>query len=300
MPGVGVFLPRSMTGYGSEESEYAGYRIQVEIRSVNHRGLDIQVRMPRELWPLECNIREVVQSYIFRGRIDIYIALVKVPDDAVRINVDHALARAYYNALRELEESIPLLPQKICSLELARFPEVLVQNREALDLENAWQSLQSALKGALAQLVDFREKEGQRLAEDLLPRLKNIASLVQRVEERNSIIVDSYREKLVTRLHHLLPEGGLDEQRLYQELALFAERSDISEEIVRLKSHLSSFFEVMERKGVVGRRMDFILQEMLREVNTIAAKGNDVETAKIVVEMKSELEKIREQIQNLE
>ena len=293
-------MARSMTGYGRGEDEKKGYRFIVEMRSVNHRSIDVQVKMPRELWPLEVKIREVMQEEISRGRVEIYVNMVSAPEDAVSIKVDHSLAKAYYNALLELERCFALPSDKIGALELARFPELLLQDRDAVNLDTAWQPLHNALQEALSQLVGFREKEGRRLAEDFVPRLQEVRLLAHKVEERNPRVVESYREKLVKRLEDILPEGGLDVQRLYQEVAFFAEKSNITEEVVRLKSHLDTFAEVMEMGGPVGRRMDFILQEMLREVNTVASKSSDTGMAKMSVEIKSELEKIREQIQNLE
>ncbi|MGR6835710.1 YicC/YloC family endoribonuclease [Syntrophomonas erecta] len=290
---------KSMTGFGRSQFNDIGYQVSCEMRSVNHRYLDIGVRIPRRYAPLEELIKEEVKKYVQRGRIDISINIEKSEETTRNIKVDKDLAIAYYSYLKEIAENLNISPQ-IKIIDLFRLPEVFSLEDEAEDLEKIWTVLNVAVNEAVQELTFMREKEGQNLVKDILLRSQLIASMVEQLEIRSPEVAKEHVDKLHARMVELVAKEMVDEQRILQEAAIFADRVNITEEIVRLKSHVQHLNELMASEEPVGRKSDFLVQEMFREINTIASKANDYEMSRIVVDAKAELEKIREQLQNIE
>jgi uncharacterized protein (TIGR00255 family) len=289
-----------MTGFGQADS-VAGedYYYKVEIRSVNHRFLDIAVRLPRDLQALEERVRCAVQQAAGRGRVEVSVFGSQVNAGKKRVILNRSLAESYYRALYELSEVCGEGDLPGAEL-LSGFPEVLSLENEAPDLETAWSVLAPVINRALAQLVEQRRAEGERLASDIRQRLLLVESYLAELAGRAPAVADEYRKKLTERLKEYLGGCGLDEARLFAEAALFADRSNITEELVRLRSHLAYFRQTMALDETVGRKLDFLAQELFREINTIGSKAGDFELARLVVEIKAELEKVREQVQNIE
>lgn len=291
---------RSMTGYGLAESgPDEAIRFKVEIRSVNHRYLDVAIRLPRELQSLEDRVRKSVQQAVGRGRVDVYLSWRADSADTVHVTIDRDLAQAYYQALLQLSQFCAV--KELPSLEvLSRFPDVLRVEKEQTDNDEFWFLLEPVLREAITQLAIQRGEEGERLALDINKRLKDLTVIANLVENRAPQVVDEYRRKIENRLKELLSQADFDPARVLTEAAVFADRSNVTEELVRLASHLTAFQAALLEEGPVGRKLDFLTQELLREVNTVGSKANDYLVAKLVVEMKTELEKIREQVQNIE
>ncbi|MFO7173743.1 MAG: YicC/YloC family endoribonuclease [Bacillota bacterium] len=297
---------RSMTGYGRGEASGPDGRLVAEIRAVNHRFAEVVVRLPRSLTALEDRVRRMVQQQVARGRVEVTVTWEEGGERPRRVKVDKDLALAYYNALREIA-SVTGSKIEITSDSLARWPDVLTVEEAEVDPESQWPVLAEALAGALAGLVAMREREGEALAADLRARLDRVAELVAAIGDRAPLVVQEYRERLSRRLDELLGPGVVDPARLAQEVAIFADRCDITEELKRLQSHLSQFRAELDGESPpdggprpVGRKLDFLVQEMGREINTVGAKAQDLAIAAAVVEVKTELEKIREQVQNIE
>ncbi|MCL6449828.1 MAG: YicC family protein [Acetobacteraceae bacterium] len=291
---------RSMTGYGRSEAKVGARAVTVEVRSLNHRFCEVGVRLPREFSPLEDRIRKLVQARLARGRVEVHVSARDVGEGARRVKVDKGLAMAYYKALRELESHLDI--DGSWGIELiAGLPEVLGPEEEEQDVEAAWPPLMDAVSRALDGVVLMREREGQALREDLLHRIQCLEQVKKAIEERAPLVLEEYRQKLKARAAELLGPGATpDEGRLALEVALFAERSSIAEELVRLSSHLAQMAAVLEGDEPMGRRLEFLLQEVNREVNTIGSKTSDLDTIRLVLEAKGELEKMREQAQNIE
>jgi len=292
-------LANSMTGFGRGEAEGLGYRFSIEIKSVNHRYLEVLVKTPRTLNVFEDPIRKIIQESVQRGRIEIYINSKETEEKKSLVKVDKDLALAYDNSLKELAS---LLNSAYLTdiYRLVSLPEVLRVEDEETDLEALWPLLAGAVQDALAELLEMRQSEGERLCFDLSARLATLKKITDRISLRAPLVVVEYQERLKERLNNLLSDAVLDETRLAMEVALFADRAAIDEELVRLYSHFEQFEKILNTAGPVGRKLDFLVQEMNREVNTIGSKANDLEIAQLVVDGKSELEKIREQIQNIE
>lgn len=291
---------RSMTGYGRGEAQTPAGRFTVEVRSVNARFGEVLVRLPRDVTPLEDRVRAVVQSRVLRGRVEVTI----MRDDraartkSVRADVD--LAAAYAQALRDLADVIGVADGMSLS-QVAAFPDVIRVEEAKEDLDALWPALAPAVEAAAGDLVAMREAEGRRLAEDLEARLGRVEVLAAEVEARSRLATSEHAARLRERITELLAGFPLDESRLAAEVAIFAERSDVSEEVTRLRSHIAQFrADLRENPGAVGRRLEFVLQEMGREVNTTGSKANDLEITRAVIAMKGELESVREQIQNVE
>jgi len=295
---VGV-LPRSMTGFGRGEAEGHGKKFTVEVKSVNHRYCEVMLRMPRGMVSLEEKARRYILSRLARGRVDGFITVEDCAEKTAVVKVDKVLAASYYKAMEELISNLGISsgikPEHLFSL-----PGVFSLEEPAEDIEAYWPVLEQALTGAVDGLLDMRSTEGVRLQEDLLSRLELIRVVLKGIEDRSPEVVEDYRFRLNQRLQEWLKDSTLDMNRLMAEVAVFAERSNITEEVVRLYSHIDQTGETLGMEEPVGRKLDFLLQEMNREINTIASKASDLQIAKAAVEIKSELEKIREQVQNLE
>ena len=290
---------KSMTGYGRGEAVVPGKKFTVELKAVNHRYNEVVLRLPRSLSPLEDRIRRLIQSRISRGRVDGFLGVEECGEKTAVVKVDKALAAAYYKAMKELQESLGM-EGKVKLKHLLSLPGVMAVEEPAEDVDGWWPAVREAAEGALDGLVQMRVAEGGQLAADLLKRVERVALLNDKIRERSPVVVEDYRERLTARLCDFLKEGCLDADRLAAEAALFAERSNITEETVRLESHLNQVRNCLGAEEPVGRKLDFLIQEMNREINTVASKANDLEISRWVVEVKSELEKIREQVQNIE
>ena len=292
-------MVKSMTGYGRGEARGLGKNITVELRSVNHRFSEVVVRMPIQFSALEERVRKTILEQVARGRVDVFVTVDMNGERPKQVKVDLALAKAYYNALKEIEDSLGL--QGIVDpAKIANFPDVLKAAEEDDDLEQLWLVLEQAVRQATGQLVTMRQVEGAKLKADLLHRLQIIKEFNKDIEGRAPQVVEEYRQKLHARVQGMVPGMELDEGRLAMEVVFFADRSAITEEIVRLNSHLEQAGNSLELNESVGRKLDFLVQEMNREVNTIGSKSSDLKISATVVEVKSELEKIKEQVQNIE
>jgi len=292
-------LLRSMTGFGRGEAQGLGKKITVELKSVNHRFGEVVLRMPKQYVALEEKARRLVQEKVARGRVDGFISVDQYDEKIPTVKVDKALAASYHKAMEDLLKGLGM-SEAIRADHILAVPGVIILENPAEDVEEWWPVLEEALRGALGGLLEMRESEGGRLKIDLLDRLERIRKMTSEIEVRSPLVVEEYRSRLVQRLSEWLADSTLDMNRVMAEVVVFAEKSSITEEIVRLKSHLSQAGQSLGAGDPVGRKLDFIIQEMHREINTISSKSSDVQISAIVVEVKSELEKIREQVQNLE
>jgi uncharacterized protein (TIGR00255 family) len=292
-------MVRSMTGFGRSQVNDEGYQISCEIRGVNHRFLDPHIRMPRRYNVLEEKIKEEIKGCIQRGRLEININVDKTDDSQRTLKVDKGLDIAYYNYLKEIAENLNI-SKEIRVIDVFRLPEVFSLQDEEEDLELVWSIMQRAVKEAINSVLEMREKEGFNLAQDILARNEVILSRVRELELRSPEVEAEYRKKLHARIMEIIDPDLLDENRLLQEVAIFSDKTSITEEIVRLKSHVEHLKELLAFEDAVGRKCDFLVQEMFREINTISSKSNDLKMSQIVVDVKAEIEKIREQLQNIE
>jgi uncharacterized protein (TIGR00255 family) len=289
----------SMTGFGrgTSETEEMGYTI--EIKSVNHRYLDLNIKLPKSLISLEGKIRREIQSKINRGKIDLFLTqnVYQIKNEKAIFNKE--VADSFYLCLKSIKERYNIADDISVSL-ISRFPEVITLEQKDEDLESIWELINKALAEAIDKLNVMRGTEGEKLKDDVKIKLIGIEKMVSAVEEKAPMIPVMYKEKLQNRLSELLSDNQIDESRLYTEVTMFSDRSCIDEEIVRLKSHISQLKSTLDINEPIGRKLDFIIQEMNRETNTIGSKANDLEITKYVLEMKNDIEKIREQIQNIE
>ncbi|MEG0584855.1 MAG: YicC/YloC family endoribonuclease [Christensenellaceae bacterium] len=288
-----------MTGFGKSEIAIDGRKIRVEIKSVNHRFLDISIRQPRFLMFLEDDVRKLLKMHLNRGRIDVFINYSSEREDAKKVLVDMPLVRAYVEAANQIVKQTEIKDDLAIS-HIMRLPDVVTYEEEDSDEEALKDLLTINLNAALAELMDARQREGNQLKNDIVKRLDLILESVQRIHEKEDTVVDEYKQKLNDRLKEILDGSEVDQQKLAQEVAFFADRCNITEEIVRIKSHVKHFKASMEENTPQGRNMDFIVQELNREFNTIGSKSQDMEIVEAVIAGKGEIEKIREQIQNIE
>ena len=289
----------SMTGYGSARGVVEGQTVTVEIKSVNNRFLDCAVRLPRTLLFAESGVKETVSALVSRGKVEVNVSVQNALDTGTVVVVNRELAREYYNAVSVIAEDLGL-DTGLNALNIARFPDVLTLEKKELDKDAAAEGLVRLTKEAVAEFNEMRAREGAKLKADLLAKLETIERLVSVVEERSPQTVREYRQRLEERLRELLEDRNVDEQRLITETAIFADRTAVDEETVRLRSHIAQFRLILDEGSPMLRKPDFLLQEFNRESNTIGSKCNDAALAQVVVELKSEIEKIREQIQNVE
>ena len=289
----------SMTGYGSAKGSVEGQEITVELKSVNNRYLDCSVRLPRNFLFAEDTVKQAVSAGVSRGKVDVFVSAQASQDSGTVVSVNEELARGYRDAVARIAETLGL-ESGINAFSLARFPDVLMVERRELDKDKAAAALSEITAKAVEEFNAMREREGERLRRDMLGKLETIERLVSVVEERSPQTVKEYRERLEARLRDILADRSLDEQRVITEAAIFADRTAVDEETVRLRSHIAQFRTMLEEGSPIGRKMDFLVQEFNRESNTIGSKCSDASLAKVVVDLKSEIEKIREQLQNVE
>lgn len=289
---------KSMTGFGRGEASQDNITFSVDIKTVNHRYSDISVRMPRMVSALEEKVREYISSKLNRGKIDVYINYDSFGQDT-KVKLDTNLAAAYVDSLNILKQQFGIKDEISLSL-LTRFSDILKLDTEEQDLDSLWSILSAALEQAVNGLLEMRSREGERLRKDMLLKLDNIKTTVDEIKLKSADLVDVYKNKLYEKIKELTKDIQLDENRLLTEVAIFADKSSIDEEIVRLGSHIEEFKKTLFINASIGKKLDFIVQEMNREVNTIGSKSSDLGVVNNVIEIKSEIEKIREQIQNIE
>ncbi len=288
-----------MTGYGRGQSTSNGNKFSVELNSVNRKQSDVVVTVPRELSEIEPRVRDVINSEVTRGRLTVVIAAHYSPSSSQRLGLDNALARTYYESMVALQRELGA-PGEVSIETVLRAPGVLRVTEDQIVLDEAWPLVESALKEALSELIAMREREGKHLAKDLIKRLKIVRESLRKIRQLQPNVMKKYRQSLHERIERAGIEMSLDDERLTKEVIFFAEKSDITEELTRLESHFAQFAHQLRRNEPVGRTLEFISQEIAREFNTLGAKANDVEISQLVVVCKSEMEKIREQIQNIE
>lgn len=290
---------RSMTGFGRAQQVVDGYDITVEVKSVNHRYFEFSARIPRHYGYLEEKIKSYVQSRIARGKVDVYVSVESVEEIAAEVAINHSLAAGYVNALRELAQRYDLR-NDISATTVARYSDVFTVRKPVDDVDRIWNVVSGVAANAVDSFILMRENEGNRLRMDIENRAAAILDSVTVVEERSPQTVVLYIEKLEARMKEILNGVSVDEQRLLTEAAIFADKTAVAEETIRLRSHLEELKTMLDSGEAVGRKLDFLIQEINREVNTIGSKANDAPMARIVVGMKAEIEKMREQIQNIE
>jgi uncharacterized protein (TIGR00255 family) len=292
-------MVRSMTGYGMGRKVTSLGEVIAEARSINHRYLDISLRLPKKLLPFENRVKEMVKTHFSRGRFDISVELDTGGKDQFRLEPNIEAAQMYVHALETLKSELNLKGEVTLDL-VSRAKDVLTVKEEEEDIDSLWEEVSGVLLSCLEALKSMRKSEGKNLALDLKERLERIAHLSGGVKRRSPSVLEGYRKRLSKRVSEMTGGLEVDAWRLHQEVAYLAERSDITEEVVRVESHLRQFGQLLGLDEAVGRKMDFLLQEINREVNTISAKGNDAVISQKVVEIKAELERIREQVQNIE
>ena len=290
---------KSMTGFGRCEIQKESRKFTVELKSVNHRYLDVNIRMPKKLNFFETAIRTLLKSYANRGKIDIFITYEDISQAQVSVKYNATLAAEYLKYLRQMEEEFGL-ENDVRVSTLSRYPEVFTMEEQSEDEEELWNGLKEALEGAFGQFVETRKAEGENLKKDILSKLDSLEKEIVFVEERSPQIVAEYRAKLEDKMKELLADTQIEDSRIAAEVILFADKICTDEEVVRLKSHIQHMRNTLEEKEGIGRKLDFIAQEMNREANTILSKANDLEVSNHAITLKTEIEKIREQIQNIE
>jgi uncharacterized protein (TIGR00255 family) len=288
-----------MTGYGRGQSVHNGTKFSVELNSVNRKQSDVSVNLPRELVELEPRVRDAINTQVSRGRLNVAIAFHKGGAPSQKLALDSVLARTYYRAMLDLQKELKAAGE--ISIEtVLRSPGVLRLPEEEISADSAWPHIETALKEALADLIRMREREGKHLSKDLAQRLKVVQQSLKKIRQLHPDVVRKHRESLHERIQKAGLEISKDDERLVKEVIFFADKSDISEEMTRLESHFAQFADHLRKSEPVGRTLEFITQEIYRELNTLGAKANDAEISKHVVTCKAEMEKIREQIQNIE
>ena len=291
---------KSMTGFGRCEVSEGDRKFTVEMKGVNHRYLDANIRMPKKLNFFESAIRTVLKQYVTRGKVDIFITYEDLTENQVALKYNESLAKEYLDAFKKMEETFGL-ENDIRVSTVSRCPEVLTMEEQSADEDELWKGLKKALEGALKQFVETRGIEGENLKNDIIAKLDGMSEKVACIEVRSPEIVAEYRAKLEEKVKELLADTQMDEGRIAAEVVIFADKICTDEEVVRLKSHIAHMKETFatEENGI-GRKLDFIAQEMNREANTILSKANDLETSNLAIDLKTEIEKVREQIQNIE
>ncbi len=290
---------KSMTGFGRYETVTEQYKISVEMKAVNHRYLDLSIKMPKKFNCFEASIRALLKKYIHRGKVDLFISYEDYTEGNVCLKYNGSLAAEYMAAFQKMAEQFSI-ENDITVSALARFPEVLTMEQAPEDEAQLWRVLSEGIEQAAEKFVETRITEGEHLKEDMLCKLDYMAELVEFIEKRSPKIIEEYRKKLTEKVLELLNGTAIDESRIVAEVTIYADKTCTDEEMVRLKSHIESMKKKLISGGSIGRELDFIAQEMNREANTTLSKANDLETADQAIALKTEIEKVREQIQNIE
>lgn len=290
---------KSMTGFGRFEESDVKRKIVVEMKAVNHRYCDLSIKMPKKLSFFDAGIRNLLKQYVSRGKVDVFITYEDLTETKACVKYNEEIAREYYNHLTKMSETFSIKNDVTVS-SLARFPEVFVLEEQTIDEEELWKSVESVVREAAKRLVDSRITEGEALKKDILTKLDFLLDNVAFIEERSPQIVAEYRQKITTKVGELLKDTQIEESILATEVILYADKTCVDEEIVRLKSHINHMKETLKDGIEIGRKLDFIAQEMNREANTILSKINDIEVSNRAINLKTDIEKIREQIQNIE
>ncbi|MBU5472798.1 YicC/YloC family endoribonuclease [Roseburia sp. MSJ-14] len=290
---------KSMTGFGRCEIADKERKITVEMKAVNHRYLDVNIKMPKKLNFFESSIRTLLKEYIQRGKVDIFIIYEDYTENNVILKYNQELAAEYVKYIRQMAEDFSL-NNDLQACTLSRYPEVLTMEEQTVDEDALWATLEKAIRGAAEQFVETRIKEGNNLRDDLMQKLDGMIQYVDEIEKRSPEIIAEYRQKLQDKVNELLNDTQIEESRLATEVTLFADKICTDEETVRLKSHILATKETLSQGGSIGRKLDFIAQEMNREANTILSKANDLTVSDIAINLKTDIEKVREQIQNIE
>lgn len=292
-------LIKSMTGFGRSEMVTEQCKITVEIKAVNHRYCDLNIKMPKKLNILENAVRGAIKKAVHRGKLDVYIGYEDLSEHAACVQLNKELGREYYRALSELSEELGI-DNDASAVRIARMPEVLMLSEAQLVPEKVEETLLLAVGQALSQFMESRVREGEQLKEDILRKLHGMTGNISAIEERYPQMVSDYRKKLTDKVKELLADSNVDESRIATEVVIYADKICVDEETVRLRSHITNMEEELTRGGNVGRKLDFIAQEMNREANTILSKANDITVSNMAIDLKTEIEKIREQVQNIE
>lgn len=292
-------MPKSMTGYGRSKMVYDSREITVEVRAVNHKFFEFSARYPRQFGFLEDKLKALFSSAINRGKVEAYITVAANDGSDVSVTLNSPLAQEYISALRSANLALGLNDDLSLS-QLFKIPDVFNVTKTELDETELWEEVSKTASSALESFLAMRKAEGERLKADIMAKLDYIEGIVGRIEERSPKVTEEYRDKLFNRLKELLEDKNIDESRILTEAAIFADKTAVDEETVRLKSHIASFRELLELDEPIGKKLDFLVQEMNREVNTTGSKCSDLTITKMVVDLKSTIEKVREQIQNIE
>lgn len=290
---------KSMTGFGRCEVSKGDRKFTVEMKGVNHRYLDVNIRMPKKLNFFESAIRTLLKQYAQRGKVDIFITYEDMSDNQVSIKYNEALAKEYLKYCKQMEETFSLQNDMTVSA-LSRYAEVFTMEEQTIDEEELWNGLKETLEGAFAQFAQTRAVEGENLREDIIQKLDGMLKLVEVIEQRSPEIVAAYRGKLEAKVKELLEDNQIEASRIVSEVVIFADKICTDEEVVRLRSHVGHMKDTLQTEDGIGRKLDFIAQEMNREANTILSKANDLEVSNYAIDLKTEIEKVREQIQNIE
>ncbi len=292
-------MVRSMTGYGKGVAENSDARITIEMKSVNHRYLDLNIKLPKKLNFLESSIRNKISESIFRGKVDVYITLNEHSDACYQVSINDAMALKYYNSISAMANKLGL-DNDMKASNIVRLPDVIELEETDSDEDSLKTLVFEALEACINQFVQARISEGVRLEADLISKMDEMLLLVDKLEKRSPLIIEEYKSRLISKIHELLEDTKIDESRIAQEVTIYADKVCIDEEMVRLKSHVAETRAVFDLDKEVGRKLDFLAQELNREANTILSKSTDVEIADIGITLKTLIEKVREQIQNIE
>jgi len=290
---------KSMTGFGRCEVSEAERKFTVEMKSVNHRYLDVNIKMPKKLNFFESAIRNFLKKYMERGKVDIFITYEDMTENRMALRYNSDLATEYFNYMQQMSQEFGL-PNDISISRLSRYPEVFVMEEQTIDEKELWAVLEKALTGACEQFVQTRITEGENLKDDIFGKLDGMLTKIDFIEERSPQIIAEYRAKLEEKVRELLGDTQMDESRIATEVVIFSDKICTDEETVRLRSHIDHMKATLEAGGSMGRKLDFIAQEMNREANTTLSKANDIQVSNVAIDLKTEIEKIREQIQNIE
>ena len=293
-------MAKSMTGFGMGEYKDDKYNISVECKTINHKYLDVNPRLPRKVSFLEDRLRQLVKDYISRGRVDMFIKFDTGSSSGAKLVYDEDLAKQYFEILKRIKDGFDL-KQEINPVEISKFPEIVSVTEAEDDEEILWNALREASEKALMSLSNMRKEEGTKLEKDIIERSNLLEKYIDDVERFSDTVVEDYRSRLNQRIGEILENPALvDEARLAQEVAIYADKSSITEEIVRFRSHINQLRNTIVNDDSIGRKLDFLIQEMNREVNTIGSKSSAIDITNLVIQIKAELEKIREQVQNIE